>query len=414
VTTAPAEADARIARRRLPLLFLTVFVDLVGFGIILPLLPFYATRFGASALVIGLLVTSYSVAQFFMAPLWGRLSDRFGRRPILLLGLVGSAVSYLVFAWAGSVAMLFLSRVLAGVGGSTVPVAEAYIADVTPAERRAGNMGLIGAAFGLGFTVGPALGGILSTLSWQAPGYAAAALCFGNALLAFVFLPESRPGTGARAALAGASRRRRPPGFPFTLSGLRTSLGNPGLRRVLLLYFLITAAFAVIQPTLSLLGADRFGLGQERVGYLFAYLGLLSAVMQGGLVRHLVPRFGEVRLVRLSIVPFAGGLALMGVATTLPALLLALGLLAVGYGGALPSVISLVSRVAPADLQGGVLGVGQSVGSLARIVAPAAAGAAYGLAVPAPYLMGAAVAALGGIVVLGLEQPRARTLVEAP
>lgn len=386
-----------MARRRLPLLFLTVFVDLVGFGIILPLLPLYATRFGASALVVGLLVTSYSVVQFFLAPVWGRLSDRYGRRPVLLLGLVGSAVAYLVFAWAGSVSVLLLSRVLAGIGGATIPVAEAYIADVTPPERRAGNMGLIGAAFGLGFTLGPALGGALSTVSLQAPGYAAAALCLGNAVLALVLLPESRAGTG-RPAPKGAGRRA--PGFSFTLGGLRTSLGNPALRRVLMLYFLFTAAFAVIQPTLSLLGADRFGLGQERVGYLFAFLGLISAVVQGGLVRRLVPWLGEVRLIRLSILPLVAGLVLVGLAPSLPVLLVALALLAVGYGGALPSVISLVSRVAPPDLQGGVLGVGQSVGSLARIVAPTLAGAAYGLAAPAPYLMGAGLAGLGGWLVL--------------
>ena len=175
VQGAPAGPPAA-GPRHLPLLFLTVFVDLVGFGIVLPLLPLYADRFGASGLMVGLLVTVYSVAQFFMAPVWGRLSDRFGRRPILLLGLVGSAVAYLVFAWAGSVAALFVSRILGGIGGSTIPVAEAYIADITPPERRAGNMGLIGAAFGLGFTVGPALGGITASLSTAAPGYLAADL----------------------------------------------------------------------------------------------------------------------------------------------------------------------------------------------------------------------------------------------
>jgi multidrug resistance protein len=388
VTALPAEAEPRAARRRLPLLFLTVFVDLVGFGIILPLLPFYAVRFGASGAVVGLLVTVYSVAQFFMAPLWGRLSDRYGRRPILLLGLLGSSLAYLVFAWAGTVAVLFLSRILAGFGGSTIPVAEAYIADVTPPERRAGNMGLIGAAFGLGFTVGPALGGILSTVSPEAPGYFAAALCLVNAAAAWLFLPETLPRTGSR---------RHAPGFAFTVGGLRTALRAPELRRVLLLYFLFTAAFAVIQPTLSIFGAVRFGLGEQRVGYLFAFLGLISAAVQGGLVRRLVPWLGEVRLIRISAVPLVAGLALIALAPSLGVLLVALALLAVGYGGTLPSVISLVSRVAPPELQGGVLGVGQSVGSLARIVAPAAAGIAFDVALAAPYALGALVAAAGAI-----------------
>ncbi len=403
VTTNGAEGEARIARRRLPLLFLTVLIDLVGFGIVLPLLPLYATRFGASAWTVGLLVTIYSVAQFFMAPVWGRLSDRFGRRPILLLGLVGSGISYLVFAWAGTVAALFLSRLLAGVGGSTIPVAEAYIADVTPPERRAGNMGLIGAAFGLGFTIGPALGGISSTLSWRAPGLVAAALCFANAGLALALLPESR------------SEPRETPdhGLLRPLAGLGTALADRRLRRVLAVYFLFAAAFAVIQPTLSLLGADRFGLGQERVGYLFAFLGLVSAIVQGGLVRRLVPWLGELRLIRWSVLPFGAGLALVGLATSMPALLGGLALLALGYGGALPSVLGLVSRVAPPSLQGGVLGVGQSVGSLARIVAPALAGAAYGLAVPAPYLAGAGVALLGGLLILGVRAPTSPSLQAA-
>jgi multidrug resistance protein len=401
VTVTPVEAPGA-GRRRLPLLFLTVFVDLVGFGIVLPLLPFYAARFGASGATVGLLVTVYSVVQFFMAPLWGRLSDRFGRRPILLLGLVGSAVSYLVFAWAGSVAALFLSRILAGVGGSTVPVAEAYIADLTPPERRAGNMGLIGAAFGLGFTIGPALGGILAAVAPAAPGYAAAALCLANAVLAFALLPESLP--VARAAAVRVAPRRSP-GFTFTLRGLRCALGSPELRRILVLYFLFTAAFAVIQPTLSLFGAVRFGMDERRVGYLFAFLGLISAAVQGGLVRRLVPRLGEARLIRWSSLPFVAGLLLLAWAPNLATLLAALGLLAIGYGGTLPSVISLVSRVAPAELQGGVLGVGQSVGSLARIAAPLAAGIAFDASLAAPYLLGAAVAAVGALWALSLRTP---------
>mgnify|MGYP001379730257 CR=1 FL=1 len=162
MTTPPPEE--RPGRRALLVLFLTVLLDLVGFGIVLPLLPFYADRFGASGTQVGLLITVYSVAQFFLAPIWGRLSDRVGRRPLLILGLMGSAVSYLVFAFADTLAILFLSRIMAGMGGATVPVAQAYIADITPPEKRAGNLGLIGAAFGLCFIFGPALGGVLAPL----------------------------------------------------------------------------------------------------------------------------------------------------------------------------------------------------------------------------------------------------------
>ena len=374
---------------RLAVLFLTVFIDLVGFGIILPLLPFYADGFGANGWVVGLLVTVYSVAQFFMAPLWGRLSDRFGRKPILLLGLLGSGIAYLVFAWSASIAWLFASRVLAGIGGSTVPVAEAYIADVTPPEQRAGNMGLIGAAFGMGFIVGPALGGILSAVSFEMPGYVAAGLCFVNAAAAALLLPETLP---------VERRARKGPTFRYTLAGLGRAFRLPELRKVLALYFLFTVAFAVLQPTLSLFGEARFMLDQRQAGYLFAFLGLVSAIMQGGIVRRIVPIFGEVRVIRYSGAPFALGLVIIALAPSIPILLVGIGLLAIGYGGALPSVLGLVSRVAPADLQGGILGVGQSVGSLARIVGPAMAGLAFDVEIALPYLIGAAVA---GVAALG-------------
>jgi DHA1 family tetracycline resistance protein-like MFS transporter len=393
VTTPPPEE--RPGRRALLVLFLTVLLDLVGFGIVLPLLPLYADGFGASGAAVGLLVTVYSVAQFFMAPLWGRLSDRFGRKPILILGLLGSALAYLVFAWSRNLTWLFASRILAGVGGATIPVAEAYIADVTPPERRAGNMGLIGAAFGLGFTIGPALGGIMATLSFEAPGYLAAGLCLVNAGVAATLIRETLPPSRREAIQPLAAA-----GHP--LLAMARALRMPDLRRVLVLYFLFTAAFAVIQPTLSLFGQTRFGLGDRQVGYLFAFLGLVSAAMQGGIVRRLVPRFGEVRLIQLSGIPFVVGLLLLGLAPSVPVLLAGLAILAVGYGGALPPVLGLVSRVAPSHVQGGVLGVGQSVGSLARIAGPLAAGFAFDLTPASPYLLGALVAAAATVLAVSL------------
>jgi multidrug resistance protein len=395
-------SEERPGRRALLVLFLTVLLDLVGFGIVLPLLPLYADGFGATGTAVGLLVTVYSVAQFFMAPLWGRLSDRFGRKPILILGLVGSALAYLVFAWSRNLTWLFASRILAGIGGATIPVAEAYIADVTPPERRAGNMGLIGAAFGLGFTIGPALGGIMASISFEAPGYLASALCLANALLAAGLIHETLP------------RKRRAEIRPLAAAGhpvvaMARALRMPDLRRVLVLYFLFTAAFAVIQPTLSLFGQTRFGLGDRQVGYLFAFLGLVSAAMQGGIVRRLVPRFGEVRLIQISGIPFVVGLILLGLAPSVPLLLLSLAVLAIGYGGALPPVLGLVSRVAPAHVQGGVLGVGQSVGSLARIVGPLAAGVAFDVGPSVPYLLGAGVAGLATLLAVSLV-PLPRTV----
>jgi multidrug resistance protein len=383
-------------RTRLSILFLAVFVDLVGFGIVLPLLPLYADGFGASGLVVGLLVSVYSVAQLFMAPIWGRLSDRFGRRPILILGLLGSAISYLVFAYARTITALFVSRALAGIGGATVPVAQAYIADVSTARNRAGRMGLIGAAFGLGFIFGPAIGGLLAPVSLAAPGLAAAGLCFANVLLALALLPESLPAE-ARRVQHSRSRRWRE---------LGAALRSSDLRRLLVLYFFFTVAFATMQPTFSLFGAQRFGLDARSVGYLFAYLGLISAAVQGGLVRRVAPRLGEARLIRWCGPPFVAGLALVALSPSIGVVLLALTLLAVGFGGTLPSVTSLVSQRAPEHLQGAVLGLGQSVGSLARIVGPVMAGWAFdGLGIGSPYLIGAGVGLLAFIVALSVVQP---------
>jgi MFS transporter, DHA1 family, tetracycline resistance protein len=387
---------------RLSVLFLTVFVDLVGFGIVLPLLPFYADRFGASGTQIAVLVFSYSAAQFLLAPIWGRLSDRYGRRPILIIGLVGSGVSYLVFAFAGSILALLASRVMAGVGGANIPVAQAYIADVTPPARRAGGMGLIGAAFGLGFIFGPALGGLLAPVSPAAPGLAAAGLCFTNALAALFFLPESLPPEERARAL----RLRTGPRLN-RLQEARLVLGNPEFLRVVALSFLFTAAFSAIHPIFPLFAAQRFGLDERGVGWVFAYMGTVSGLMQGVVVRLLAPRIGEEGLVRLSALPFVGGLVLVAWSPDLAWLLVGLFLLAVGFGGTLPSLVSLLSRAAPDALQGGSLGLGQSVGALARIAGPLMGGLTWDLIGPAsPFLAGALLAAAAGLWALrSLRQP---------
>jgi len=411
------KAVPRDFRTRLAILFLTVFVDLVGFGIILPLLPLYADRFGASGTMIGVLVLSYSAAQLFMAPVWGKLSDRFGRRPILIIGLIGSAISYLVFAFAGSILALLLSRVMAGVGGANVPVAQAYIADITPPERRAGGMGLIGAAFGLGFIFGPAIGGILAPISPAAPGLAAAGLCAVNALLAIFFLPESlsREEREARRAVAGAGALRagRAPApvsgigpVPLPAASLRVVVRSPDFATILILTFLFTAAFSTMHPVFPLFAAQRFGMEERAVGWLFAFLGTVSALMQGIVVRLVAPRIGEDRLVRLAALPFVAGLLLVAVSQTVPVLLIALALLAIGFGGTLPSLVSLLSRAAPDELQGSSLGIGQSVGALARIAGPLAGGIAWDLfGAPAPFLLGALLAAMAAARVLFRKVP---------
>jgi MFS transporter, DHA1 family, tetracycline resistance protein len=311
---------------------------------------------------------------------------------------MGSALSYLVFAYAGSLAVLFLSRIMAGAGGATVPVAQAYIADITPPERRAGNLGLIGVAFGLGFIFGPALGGVLALVSTEAPGLVAAALCFGNGILALILLPESLP--PAERASRAMDRRGS------ALRHLRIALLDPRTSRILLLFFLFTVAFAAMQPTFPLFGAIRLGLEERHVGYLFAFLGTISAIVQGGLVRKLVPIVGEARLIQLASLPFIAGLLTIGFATSVGFLLVGLALLALGFGGSLPSMTSLLSRVAPPQLQGSVLGVGQSVGSLARIVGPLLAGVLFDFSgIAWPYFGGAVVAAAAFMVALSLRPP---------
>ena len=383
-------------RLRLAILFLTVFVDLVGFGIVLPLLPFYADRFGASGLQIGVLVFSYSAAQLLFAPIWGRLSDRYGRRPILIVGLIGSAISYVIFAYAGSILALLLSRIMAGVGGANIPVAQAYIADITPPEKRAGGMGLIGAAFGLGFIFGPAIGGLLAPIAPEAPGLAAAALCAVNAGLAFFFLPES---------LSVAERGRRfvrraieAADAPSRLEQVRILLRDRAVVQILVLSFLFTAAFSSMHPVFPLFVEDRLGLGERGVGWLFTFLGTVSAIMQGGVVRALAPRIGELGLVRLCAIPFAVGLLLIGLAQSLWVILLGLTLLAVGFGGTLPSLVSLLSQAVPDDVQGGSLGVGQSVTAASRIFGPLLGGVMWDLAGPtSPFVAGSLLAALAAL-----------------
>ncbi len=387
--------------RRLVVLFFTVLLDLVGFGIVLPLLPLYARDFGADGLQAGLLVSIYSLVQLVMAPIWGRISDRVGRRPVLLLGLFGSGIAYLVFARADSLAMLFLSRIVGGIGGSTIPVAQAYIADVTAPEGRAGNMGLIGAAFGLGFVIGPLLGVVLSAMSPgapTAPGYGAAMLCAANALAAILFLPESRN----RSATGRTSRFNLPASLALAASSRQILV-------TLAVYLLITMAFSTLQPTLSLVAAERFAMGAREAGYLFALLGVVSAFIQGGLVRRLVPRTGERRLLLASALPFALGLALMGVSASVPAFLTGIVLVGIGYGGAIPSLLGLLSRAVEPERQGATLGLGQSVGSLARVVGPAMAGALFDVRLAFPYLAGALLIVLGTLLAGGLAQPGRKT-----
>jgi DHA1 family tetracycline resistance protein-like MFS transporter len=356
----------------LVIIFITVFIDLVGFGIIIPLLPFYAESFGANAFTIGLLGTSFSLMQFVFSPVWGRWSDKIGRKPIILVGLLGSCISYVAMALAGSLVLLFVARIIGGIAGANVATAQAYIADITTPEDRAQGMGLMGTAFGLGFIFGPAIGGLLSRVSPETPMWFAAALCLGNFVAAWFLLPESRRVTASTKALG-------------RMAAFRHAMNKPTLLLVLALYFIVTMAFSAFEATFALFSEARFGYTAASIGFLFAFIGAVLAIVQGVLVGRVVKRVGERTLIPLAILLISISIGMLPFVWSVPALLVALFFLAVGMGFNSPSLSSMVSKLSDADDQGGTLGLASSLASLGRVVGPASGGYlydAYGMTTP--------------------------------
>lgn len=342
--------------RPLLVIFLTIFVNLVGFGIIIPLLPFYAETFGASPLVIGLLFAAFSLCQLVAAPLLGDLSDRYGRRPVLIFSLAGTVVSFVMLALAQSILMLFLARIVDGLSGGNISTARAYVADVTEPKDRARAYGLIGAAFGLGFIMGPALSGLLAGISLEAPVWAAAGVTLVATIMAWLWLPET------------VHRQSAGTGMPFR--NLAVMLARPGLRRVLWIDFIYWFAFAIFQTTFALFMARRFGFGVSQTGYFFAAFGVLGAVVQGGLIRPIVHRLGDKQTFMLGLVCTATGLVAATLAPTLVLFTVALVPLAFGIGFGHPTVTSLVSRAGHSDEQGRVQGAAGAMESLGRTMGP--------------------------------------------
>ncbi|HXI23387.1 MAG TPA: MFS transporter [Pyrinomonadaceae bacterium] len=357
--------------KRSPLLviFITVFIDLVGFGIVIPVLPYYAegTKFGATPTQVGLLFASYSVMQLVFSPVLGRLSDKYGRRPILLMSLLGTAIGFLILGFATTLSMLFIGRIIDGISGGNISTAQAYIADVTTKENRAKGMGLIGAAFGLGFVFGPAIGGILSRWGVNVPFLFAGGLAFANAILLYFTLPETvTPDHPARVSAASGRGWRQ----------LLAALREPRLAYVLAIYFLGIVAFSIMTATFSLFMMFRLGYDAFHNGWVFAFVGIISAAIQGGLIGKLVKRFGEPLLIIVGALLFSASLFAIPFVTLASGLaaLLALGAAtAIGQALSAPSLSSLASKTASAAEQGGVLGVMQSVASLARAVGPSLA-----------------------------------------
>jgi len=429
-------------KRRSPLgvLFLTVFVDLIGFSIIFPLFPFlleyYFELEGSDSLIGrvhatltdlaggegaerdfytivlfgGALGSLYSILQFVFAPIWGRISDRHGRKPILLVTIAGLTLSYLIWVFSGSFALLILSRLLGGAMGGNIAVASAAIADVTDEKSRAKGMGVIGAAFGLGFILGPAIGGALSYVDLSGVGipglnpFSAAALGAGllslwNLVWVARCFDESLP---VEKRGAGAGSRR--PINPFVLF---RSFEFPGVTRTNIAYFVFLVAFAGMEFTLTFLAHDRFDYGRSDMVLMFVWIGFLIALVQGGIVRRVAPRFGETRVAIVGLALIVPGLVLTGMSTGQPVFYLGLTLLAVGSALATACLTALVSLYAPGDRQGEVLGVFRSLGALARAVGPILACAAYWkLGAASPYYASAALMVVPILLALGLPPAR--------
>jgi DHA1 family tetracycline resistance protein-like MFS transporter len=394
VKQAPASGTATSHASKL-VLFLTVFIDLLGFGIVIPFLPLYAERLGVGAIGIGLVLSIYSLMQLLCAPVLGALSDRIGRRPIILLGLLGSALGYLIYGFASSFATLLAARAVHGMFAATISTAQAYIADTTDESNRARGMGMIGAAFGLGFVLGPAIGGVLGRASLAVPVFFACALTFANFLFAAVILPESHQ-TASGASGLRIRETLRLPAFVGAFS-------NGRLRLLFAIAFMQTLALAGLEATFAMMVPRVYGYSALGVGLLLAYAGVIQAAAQGSLVGRLVPRMGERSVLGLGLGLLALGLPPIGSFSSHAALLVALAMVSLGYGLGSPAIASLITLNAERGHEGGALGLNQSALSLARIGGPIVGGILYQVFTPAaPYLGGALIVGLALLMTRGI------------
>lgn len=373
--------------RRLVILFVTIFIDLMGFGIFVPVVPIYARELNASEALVGDTGALFSLMMFIFTPFWGTLSDRYGRRPVILIALGISAVSYVMFAQATTLVVLIISRMLTGVGSGNITAAQAYITDITPPEGRAKAMGLIGAAFGLGFIFGPPLGSLVfDTLGISWVGYVAAILCVLNMLAVWAFLPES-----LKTKVTDRKIRIKP--IASAIKGLR----DARFRDLFVISFIYITAFSMMQMTIAMFWYDDYSLDKKHIGYMFAIVGVGSAIVQGTMIGWLQRTFGEKNLMLYGCVLVGVGLGMIGfipVAYFIPLSVLSIAFLSLGNGCLGPTLISQLSRNAETHEQGEVLGMNQSFGSLARIAGPALGGRLYEYAHALPYIT-------AGLIMLG-------------
>ena len=351
------------------IIFLTIFIDLLGFGLIIPIVPFYIEGFTNDIAQIGrilaTMITAYSLMQFIFAPIWGRISDRIGRRPIILMSLAGTAITHLIFALSTELWMLYVSRILTGIFAATISTAAAYISDITDESNRTKGMGLVGAAFGLGFILGPATGGILSAAGgYRVPLFGAAILSFLALIFAYFKLPES---VDKSAYIPGDYRR-------YDIKQIFSALLNPNLGLLFSIFFMVTLSFANLETIFALFMEIRFSFDALHTGYVFGFIGICSALMQGVFIGRLSKRFGEKRLITLSTLMISSSFILLAILPELFPFILATGILALGIGMHNPSVLSLVSKKAKAGERGSVLGINQSFSALGRVLGPLWAG----------------------------------------
>ena len=379
--TAPAASSAH-STRALYVLLLVVFINLVGFGLFIPLLPFYAQSLKAEPWQITALFSAYSLGQFFAEPFWGRMSDRIGRRPVLIITILANTLSYVALAFAPTLWIAFAIRLVGGFATGNISTIQGYMADVTPPEKRAGRMGLLGAAFGAGFVVGPALGGLLAhpeagPLGFQIPLFAAAGLSAIASLGVFLFVVESRSPSAP-----DTSR-------PHRREALRAARANPVLSRVLLVTLVSTMAFAGMESIFGLWTNARFDWGPRQVGLCFAVIGVIASIGQGAVTGRLARRFGEPRVLTAGLSIIAFSLAITPFAPSGGVVPLFVGLTAFGQSLVFPCIAALISRATSPDQQGEMLGLNMAGGSLARMAGPLLAGPLFGLNIGGPYWFGA-------------------------
>lgn len=400
----PAPASPKPSRHALALIFATIFLDLLGIGILVPVIPFLVRRFDSDALTVGLLALSFSAAQFVASPILGVLSDRFGRRPVLLLSLLGSAFGYFLFGWAGALWVMFLARLIDGFTGGNISAAQAYIADISAPQDRAKNFGLVGAAFGLGFIIGPALGGVLAKISLAAPAYGAGVLSLLTMAFGYFLLPESLQ----------PENRRHEPLHLRDLNPLRqgmAALSRNDLWPILLAFFFLNFAFSGLQTNFAVYTADKLGMGPEANAAVFAYIGFIAVLMQAFIVRRLSRHYADRNLAAVGIAIMSCGFLATAWAHDTFTLYVACTLTPIGSGLTTPTLTSLLSKLVTSREQGWALGASQSAASLARIAGPVWAGLVYDhISQGAPYWTGAFwMAVTLAVVVMAIRPERIAT-----